>query len=118
VVRGGLTAKHVDVDELLRVALWEPVAAPLWPGVTEAPGVVGFHPPGHGFALHSLSEPGDGSLVDTQGPGIALGLTSGLTLRGVHTRVTLDRGAGVYISEDEFPLTASGTGRAVLATGQ
>ena len=117
VVRGGLTTKYVDVDELLRVARWEPVAVPLWPGVTEAPGVVAFHPPVDGFTLYALAQPGEGSVIDAQGPGIALGLTTAVTLRGAHGRVTLDRGEAVYISKDEFPLMASGTGRAVLATG-
>jgi len=117
VLRGGLTAKNIDVAELLRVASWEPLAAPVWPATPEGPAVVAFHPPVDDFALFSVDNPEPAATVVTRGPGIVLVLSGSLALSGAQSRTVLERGAVLFVSADEFPLTFSGRGRAVLATG-
>ena len=117
VLRGGLTSKNVDVAELLRVASWEPLAAPVWPATPEGPGVVAFHPPVDDFALFSVSAPAPSATVVTRGPGIVLALSGSLTVAGSQSRTVLERGEALFVSADEFPLTFSGGGRAVVATG-
>jgi len=117
VLRGGLTSKHIDVPELLRVASWEPLAAPVWPATPEGPGVVAFHPPVDDFALFSVSAPAPSATVVTRGPGIVLALSGSLTVAGSQSHTVLERGAALFVSADEFPLTFSGGGRAVVATG-
>jgi mannose-6-phosphate isomerase len=117
VLRGGLTSKHIDVPELLRVALWEPLVAPVWPASPEGPGVVAFHPPVDDFVLYSVSDPEPSSTVETRGPGIVLALSGSLTVAGSQSCKVLERGAALFVSADEFPLTFSGRGRAVVATG-
>jgi len=118
VLRGGLTTKHVDVAELLRVASWEPLAAPVWPATPEAPGVVAFYPPVDDFALFCLSDPEPSANIPARGSGIVLALDGALTVSGSVSRAVVERGDALYVSADEFPLTFSGRGRAVVATGK
>jgi mannose-6-phosphate isomerase len=118
VLRGGLTTKHVDVAELLRVASWEPLAAPVWPATPEAPGVVAFYPPVDDFALFCVSDPEPSANIPARGSGIVLALDGALTVSGSVSRAVVERGDALYVSADEFPLTLSGRGRAVVATGE
>jgi len=118
VLRGGLTSKHVDVPELLRVASWEPVAAPVWPAAPEGPGVVAFRPPVEDFVLYSVSNPKPSAVVTSQDPGIVLALDGELSVMGSASRTVLARGQALFVSADEFPLAFSGRGRVVMATGQ
>lgn len=117
VLRGGLTSKHVDVPELLRVASWEPVAAPVWPATPEGSGLVAFRPPVDDFVLYSVSDPEPSAVVTSQDPGIVLVLTGELSVTGASSRAVLVRGQALFVSADEFPLSFTGRGHAVLATG-
>lgn len=117
VLRGGLTTKHVDVPELLRVASWEPLAAPVWPATPEASGVVAFYPPVDDFVLFSVTDPEPSATVVAGGSGIILALDGALAVAGSVSRAIVERGDALYVSADEFPLTFSGRGRAVIATG-
>ena len=117
VLRGGLTSKHVDVPELLRVASWEPLAAPVWPATPEGPGVVAFRPPVDDFVLFSVCDPEPSAAVVASGSGIVLTLDGALAVAGSQSHAVLERGDALYVSADEFPLTFSGRGRAVVATG-
>jgi len=58
VVRGGLTPKHVDVDELLRVLRFEPLANPSVTPVEESPGTWHYPTPGAPFRLTRLDVAG------------------------------------------------------------
>lgn len=51
VVRGGLTPKHVDVDELLRVLRYEPLADPVVRATEQQPGRWRYATPGAPFEL-------------------------------------------------------------------
>jgi len=117
VLRGGLTSKHVDVPELLRVASWEPLAAPVWPATPEGPGVVAFRPPVDDFVLFSVRDPEPSAAVVASGSGIVLALDGALAVAGSQSHTVLERGEALYVSADEFPLTFTGRGRAVVATG-
>lgn len=54
VVRGGMTNKHVDVDELLRVLRFEPLARPVVEPLEQAPGVWHYPTPDAPFAVSRL----------------------------------------------------------------
>lgn len=54
VVRGGLTTKYVDVDELLRITRIEPIADPVLRPVQETPGRWRYPTPSAPFVLHRL----------------------------------------------------------------
>ena len=54
VVRGGLTPKHIDVDELLRVLRFEPLADPVVSPVRTAAGTWHYPTPGAPFRVERL----------------------------------------------------------------
>ena len=118
VLRGGLTTKHIDVPELLRVASWEPVAAPFWPASPEGSGVAAFRPPVDDFVLYSVCDPEPSAVVTSQDPGIVLVLDGELSVSGASSSTDLTRGQAIFVSSEEFPVSFTGRGYAVLATGQ
>jgi mannose-6-phosphate isomerase len=94
VVRGGLTPKHVDVDELLRVLRFEPLVEPVVQPVRNGPGRWRYPTPGAPFRVDRLdvttavahTATGSEILVCTQGDagvfgrGQALHLSRGDTI--------------------------------------
>ncbi|HEY8451591.1 MAG: mannose-6-phosphate isomerase, class I [Micromonosporaceae bacterium] len=94
VLRGGLTSKHVDVAELLRVLSFEPLPEPVLAPVPVAPGVVTWPVPVQEFALHRVAV-GDGvprAELVRPGPRVAM------CLRG---EVRLDDGSPVRLRAGE-----------------
>lgn len=58
VIRGGLTSKHVDVDELLRVVRPEPIDHPVVTAVEVSPGCFRYPSPAAPFAVRRLEVDG------------------------------------------------------------
>ena len=118
VVRGGLTPKHIDVAELVRVldpAQGEP---PIVLARAAAAGVDAFHVPVEDFALERVRASGDGIRREVRGPVIALA-TSGapvVTGAGSAGRVGLRPGEAVLVTPDEQHLVVSGAGELFLAS--
>jgi mannose-6-phosphate isomerase len=113
VLRGGLTAKHVDVEELLRVVEFTPIVVPR---LTPEPGngsAEVFSPDGPGFALVHVS--GDAA-HDVTGPSIGLCVDGELAIHGAIGSTSLSRGDAVYVTPDEQTLTFTGDGELFLAT--
>ena len=127
VLRGGLTPKHVDVPELMRVLEFEPgepaisagePAADRDPDSPSVNSVETVYPvPVREFRLSRINL-ADGSLeVDVPGPQILLTVEGELTLTAADGRVlALRRGRSAWISADERGVRLSGTGVAFRAT--
>ncbi|NNC13088.1 mannose-6-phosphate isomerase, class I [Planctomonas sp. JC2975] len=100
VLRGGLTPKHIDVPELLRVLDFAPVPAPLL-----APSRVGaldlFEPDVPDFRLAHVTAD---STLTLNGPAIVLATAGAATLSGASGTANLTRGEAVYVSPDEGSL--------------
>ena len=121
VLRGGLTPKHVDVPELMRVLDARPMAEPRIAPVEVAPGVRRFTPDVVDFALTVVDAgaAAAGVTLDTGGPAIVLCLDGEVDLCSATTAqaaFALARGQSAY--SDERELCLRGLGRAVIATGQ
>jgi mannose-6-phosphate isomerase len=128
VLRGGLTPKHVDVDELLRVARFEATPTPIVRPESPADGELLFRGPADDFvlaridigdagAVHGVRLAGPEQVVlPLTGPAIALCLTGGAAIVGAKGSFTLARGDAVFISPDEEHLTFSGSADIVVAT--
>lgn len=112
VVRAGLTPKHVDVQELLRIASFTPIPPPLWAPTEVRAGVQCFDPPVDEFALLVGDAPLDGLVPD--GPRIVLAVEGSVTVSAGGSEQRLDRGSAVFVPHDAGPLRVDGTGRVAI----
>jgi mannose-6-phosphate isomerase len=111
VLRGGLTPKHVDVPELLRVLDFTPNAE-----VVIEPRVVGdglelvYDTPAPEFAVSVLSLDGEhlGHEVDAparhDGPQVLLCTEGSVAVHAKSNSLTLDRGASAWVGADDGPI--------------
>ena len=115
VLRGGLTGKHIDVDELARVVRPEAGPPPILEPNRRPGGALEYRPddPAAGFALLAIDGRAD---VPLTGPAIALCTDGAFELRGAVSRVGLERGEAVFASPEERALAITGSGRLWLAT--
>jgi mannose-6-phosphate isomerase len=100
VLRGGLTPKHVDVPELLRVLDFEPAEVSILDPASDAAELpVRYDTPAPEFAL-SKSTLVDGSSVklDSAGPQIVLCTDGRVALDDGNTELILERGASVWVA--------------------
>ncbi|MGB3370295.1 MAG: mannose-6-phosphate isomerase, class I [Rhodococcus sp. (in: high G+C Gram-positive bacteria)] len=116
VLRGGLTPKHVDVPELLRVLDFEPAdVSILEPDVDTAGIPVVYRTPASEFALsRSMLADGTSVTLDSAGPQIVL-CTGGRVALAADTdsaggggvELVLERGTAAWVSASDPAITAS-----------
>ena len=128
VLRGGLTPKHIDVDELLEVLDFAPLPVPYLAPEVQADGVAVYRPDVPDFELAHISVPADVSATEAgragvpmrqvtlTGPGIAICTAGRFLVAGGASSISLARGECVYITPDEGTLTFAGAGEVFLAT--
>ncbi|MEU7673413.1 mannose-6-phosphate isomerase, class I [Micromonospora taraxaci] len=118
VLRGGLTPKRVDVDELLRVLRFEVLDDPVRAAQPVGPGVAWWPVPVDDFALHHVR-------VDAAVPTVTLPLPGPRVVLCGGGSITVDDGAGaVTLASGQAaigtaagePLRISGVGDAYVAT--
>ena len=119
VLRGGLTPKRVDVDELLRVLRFEVLEEPLLPVTPIEPGVETWTVPVNDFALHRIELDGTRPPVEVpaHGPRILL-CTEGTIFAGESddgTPVELQPGTAAYVPAGAGAIKVAGTGRVFVA---
>ena len=115
VLRGGLTPKHVDVDELQAVLDFEPGFPGIVEPAEEAPGRWRYPTPAPEFALWRL-EPRD-SPVELPVPGLArvlLVVDGSVTVLGAGEPLTLERGQAAFARAGE-QLSVDGRGTLFVA---
>ncbi len=111
VLRGGLTPKRVDVDELLRVLRFEVLEEPILPATEVSPGVVTWQVPVREFALYrlELGEATPPQRLPGEGPRIVVG-----TRGDVHVAEAVD-GTPVAVTPGTAAYIPAGTGTALAA---
>jgi mannose-6-phosphate isomerase len=110
VLRGGLTPKHIDVDELLAILRFEP-GVPAGPGVDElAPGVLRFDAQESAFGLVAVT-PGPGVItIAPTGPSLLLATDGEIDVAGGDGGFVLAEGLAAFVGPDDGALALSGTG--------
>jgi mannose-6-phosphate isomerase len=126
VLRGGLSPKHIDVDELLEVLDFAPLPVPYLAPVVQADGVAVYRPAVPDFELAHISVDAASAAtgpagvpmrqVTLSGPGIAICTAGRFLIAGATSSISLARGESVYITPDEATLTFAGSGEVFLAT--
>src|SRR5215472_2846792 len=115
VVRAGLTGKHIDVPELLK--LLDPAATvPVLSPVPLADRIASFHTPAPEFALYVADLADDAITLPGAGPRIVLctdGAAALLASSGESAK--LPRGESCFVSAADGPLHAAGPARLFLA---
>lgn len=111
VLRGGLTPKHVDVPELLRVLDFAPTAeAQLRPHVHREGLGLSYDTPADEFAVALLTLEGEhlGHEVDASpsydGPQILLCAEGSAVVHGKSASLTLERGMAAWVAADDGPV--------------
>lgn len=115
VLRGGLTGKHIDVDELIMVLDFTPLEPELVPIMEQAPGVFGYQTPAPEFGLWRL-EPND-SAIELPGSAsgrILLAVEGTIMISGAGEELTLTRGQSAFVAADAGEAKVSGAGTAFL----
>ncbi|MFC4602512.1 mannose-6-phosphate isomerase, class I [Rhodococcus kronopolitis] len=113
VLRGGLTPKHVDVPELLRVLDFEPLTGAFrLPSPAPGGGVHVYDTPAPEFALTRADLSTDGPNpaaveFDVSGPRIMLCTSGSVTIRGGDDTLVLGQGDAAWISASDPSVTAS-----------
>lgn len=117
VLRGGLTPKHVDVPELLRVLDFANGPAGL---VTASPGADGeevYAAPAREFRLSRLTvRTGRPVTVDTAGPQILLVVEGEARMEHGGGTLSLPRGSSAYVGANRPPVTLDGDAVVFRAT--
>ncbi|MGR6317379.1 mannose-6-phosphate isomerase, class I [Micromonospora soli] len=118
VLRGGLTPKRIDVDELLRVLRFEVLDEPVVRAVPVAPGVVTWPVPIEDFALHRVEVTPGGPEVRLAlpGPRVVLCRAGQLTVDDGVGTVTLGPGQAAVGTAAGGALVFGGAGEAYVAT--
>ena len=119
VLRGGLTPKHIDVDELERVVDFHAgKIAPVTPREV-VQGLIEYPCNTDAFLLYKAEPSGDRVLADLSMPGESVILCTAGEIalsNSLEERVILRRGEAAYMSSEAKFFTISGSGTAFLAT--
>lgn len=116
-LRGGLTPKHVDVAELLKILDFEPAVDQIIEPVDVAPGepcsgARTWPTPARSFALYDWELDGTTTHeLRAHGPSIVLCLRGELRLSNAGSELQLRKGDSAYIAGSEPWVTVSGSGR-------
>lgn len=119
VLRGGLTPKHIDVDELLRVVDATPGPVPVVLPVSAEGGNRGmesFPAPVPDFRLlrARVSDGGEARLAP-HGPAIVLATTGEVTVAAGDETVSLQPGRAAFVTPDAGEIRVRGAGEAYIA---
>ncbi len=111
VLRGGLTPKHVDVPELLRVLDFTPASEDIIrPKITTDGIELVYHTPAPEFAVSVLCIDGEdlGHEIDApsrhDGPQILLCTEGSTVVHAKGSKVTLERGSAAWVAADDGPI--------------
>ncbi|GAA2567501.1 mannose-6-phosphate isomerase, class I [Pseudonocardia hydrocarbonoxydans] len=106
VLRGGLTPKHVDVPELLRVLDFTAPSAPVLHGTPDA-GWCRYDTPATEFLLRRWEGGPDDVRVPGDGPRILLCTSGAAAVRSGAAELAVKRGASVWLGASDTDVTVS-----------
>ena len=119
VLRGGLTAKHIDVDELVAVTVFASTPVPYLTAQDRGQGVMEYSPGISDFELLHVradeTRNGGQPIIELAGPAIVICTAGTVEFSGALSRVTLRRGEFLFVTPDEQCLGINGSGEIFVA---
>lgn len=116
VLRGGLTPKHIDVDELLDVLRFDGESQSAPAAEADGNGVTRYDAGEHAFALAAI-DPGDGQVeVAPVRPSLLLATQGPISVSNASEHHELDGARAIFVPPGDGPLTVTGSGRLWWAT--
>ena len=117
VLRGGLTSKHIDVPELLRVGVFRPSQPAILPAETLAPGVDRYAPGVPEFELIHVRVTESNPVAEVQiaGPAIALCVAGQARVDGTSSGIDVHRGSAIFVTPDEHAMRLTGKAELFIA---
>ena len=113
VLRGGLTPKHIDVAELMRIVDATPGMVPV---LAPADAPVTTYPVGvDDFALRRVTLSGEAVTVDVQSPAMVLATAGSVSVSGADAEPHAVAVGTALFAADEGVLTLTGAGEAFIA---
>lgn len=110
VLRGGLTTKHVDVPELLRIVLFEPLAPHRVQPLSPTPGLEIYRSGFAEFDLARISHADKPVTLPGGGAGAVVVVAGSMTLTAADgSTLELARGETAFIEGRDLPVTAQGS---------
>lgn len=118
VLRGGLTGKHIDVPELLRVLRFEVLDDPISPARETGPGLIEWPVPSREFRLSRLRlDTGSAQQqLPVTGPSIVLCWSGQVRLDDGVAPITLQPGQAAFAAADTPTIYAAGFGDSYCAS--
>ena len=116
VLRGGLTPKHIDVDELLAIVRVGPGVPPPPERRHPAPGLTTYDAGEASFALAGVDAAAAPVSIEAAGPSLLLATGGPVDVATAEHSLRVDRGRAAFVAPGEGRLTASGPGRLWWAT--
>jgi mannose-6-phosphate isomerase len=118
VLRCGLTPKHIDVAEVLKVADFSPLPDPRWPGVSDADGVESFPVPVEDFLLSrvDLRTTGGATVTRVGSAEIVLCASGSVTISAGTGEIHLEPGHAAFVTAGAESVELTGSGVAFVAT--
>jgi mannose-6-phosphate isomerase len=103
VLRGGLTPKHIDIDQLVTIGSFEPSPPPRLEPVTRGIGWWEYQPGSESFRLHRVEvAPGGESLsIDLTLPAVCMSIDDGASVSVEGVVTTLARGEACVVAASE-----------------
>lgn len=119
VVRGGLTSKHVDVEKLREITVFESINPKLGPNELQR-GLDEYEVEVDDFRVYRIEPNGQRMIADIELPGEGILVCVGGEVsvsNSLDERQTLSKGEACYISNEARLVSFAGSGTAYLATG-
>lgn len=114
-LRAGLTGKHVDTGEVLRILRYDAGGSHRVSPVTEGPGREAFAPPVKEFRLFRVRLDGGPAELPGSGPRVVLVTDGAAGLATGGAQVSLGRGRAAFVPAAERAATLDGRGTAFVA---
>ncbi len=119
VLRGGLTRKHIDLDELRRIVDFTPGFLGLVAATEDTAGVWSYATPAPEFALWRVEATGHDQGLNLVLPGdgggrVVLVVSGQLTLGGENGELVLSQGQSAFVTAQEPAISVSGSGTAFV----